>query len=211
MDFPYTIRDGILIASVLRIHTFMEVFAVTKELTDIEQTIDKTKDQFVDAAKRATRELDRQRKRLTTELDRANARAARTRTQIQKEAERVATETASAAQREVKKQMRNLEKALKSARKDAERFRDDLMPVVDNLISARNHLAHALKIDRALASIQRELKRRPAEDRAKAKTVAKKAPVRKKVAKKAPARKKASKPVARKKPVVKQAPTDKAA
>jgi hypothetical protein len=44
---------------------------VTKELTDIEKTIENTKEQFVVAAKSATKELDRQRKRLTTELDKA--------------------------------------------------------------------------------------------------------------------------------------------
>jgi hypothetical protein len=107
--------------------------------------------------------------------------------------------------------MRNLEKALEGARKDAERFRDDLLPVVDNLVSARNHLAHALRIDKALANIQRELRRRPAEERVKEKIVAKKTVARKKVARKAPARKKVSKPVAKKKPVAKEAPTDKAA
>jgi FKBP-type peptidyl-prolyl cis-trans isomerase (trigger factor) len=137
---------------------------------------------------------------LKIEIDRANARAARTRTAIQKDAER-----------ELKKQFRGLEKAREGARKDAERFRNDLEPVVDNLVSARNHLAHALRIDKALASIQRELKRRPAEERAKAKVARKKTPA-KKVAKKAPARTKAvRKAVVKKQPVAKKPPTDKAA
>ena len=106
--------------------------------------------------------------------------------------------------------MRSLEKALTGARKDAEKFRDDLIPVVDNLVSARNHLAHALRIDKALATIQRELRRRPAEERAKGKVVAK--VTRTKVAKKAPARKKAvRKVVAKTKPAIKAPPTDKAA
>lgn len=168
---------------------------MTKELTEIEETIEKTKDQFVGAAKRASKELDKQRKRLKTEID----RAAKTRTDLQKGAER-----------ELKKQFRGLEKALEGARKDAERFRNDLEPVVDNLVSARNHLAHALRIDKVLAGIQRELRRRPAEERAKEKVARKKAT--KKVAKKAPARKKAvRRTVAKKVPVVKEPPTDKAA
>jgi len=174
---------------------------VTKELTQIEQTIEKTREQFVDAAKRATKELDLQRMRLKTEIDRANARATRTRTELQKGAER-----------ELKKQFRGLEKALEGARKDAARFRDDLEPVMDNLVSARNHLAHALRIDKALASVQRELKRRPAEERVKAKVAVKKTPARKKAVRKAPARRKAVlKTPATKKPVVKQPPTEKAA
>ena len=152
---------------------------MTKELTDIEKTIENTKEQFLDAAKRATDELEKQRSKLKDEFDRMGERAGKTRKDLQKDAER-----------EFKKQMRGLEKALDGVRKDAERFRKDLEPVVDNLVSARNHLAHALRIDKALAGIQRELRRRPAEDRVKAKAV-KKAPVRKKAARKAPAKKKA--------------------
>ena len=150
----------------------------------------------MDAAKRATDELEKQRNRLKGEIDRVSERADKTRKDLQKD-----------AQREFRKQMRGLEKALDGARKDAERFLRDLEPVVDNLVSARNHLAHALRIDKALASIQRELKRRPAEDRAKAKVMKK--PARKKTARKAPARKKA---VAKKAPAAaRKAPAKEAA
>jgi hypothetical protein len=84
------------------------------------------------------------------------------------------------------------------AKGDAKQLRKDLSPVMDDLTNARNHLAHALKIDRALASIQRELSKKAGP---KKKTGKKK----KKVAKKKAAKKKAAKkPVARKKPAKKK-------
>ena len=53
--------------------------AVTNELTDLEKTLQQTKKQFLATAKRATKELDRQRKRLRTEINKANTRAKRAR------------------------------------------------------------------------------------------------------------------------------------
>ena len=46
---------------------------------------------------------------------------------------------------------------LDGAKEDASKFRADLVPVMGDLASARDHLAHALHIDRAIAKIQREL------------------------------------------------------
>ena len=64
----------------------------------------------------------------------------------------------------------------------------------------------ALRIDKALASIQRELKRKPHEEREAKKLAARKAPARKKAARKAPARKKTVKKAAPKTSVKKAAP-----
>ena len=138
---------------------------MTTELNQFEETIEKTKDQVVETAKRAATELDRQSKRLRKEIDEAGTRAKRTGADLQKNVEEFADTTLNRARDEFKKQARNLEKVLTSARKDVDRFWADIEVVMDDLISARNHLAHALRIDKALASIQRELKRKPHEDR----------------------------------------------
>lgn len=49
---------------------------------------------------------------------------------------------------------------LDAAKTDATRLRNDLSPVMDDLTNVRNHLARAVRIDRALASIQRELSKK---------------------------------------------------
>jgi uncharacterized membrane protein YccC len=182
---------------------FWRIDAVSKELTDLEKTVQQTKKQFLSTAKRATKELDRQRKRLRKEIAQANTRAKRTGLQLQKKTERLANTTATKAKRELAKQIRNLEKMAEGAKGDVRQLRKDLAPVMDDLTNARNHLAHALKIDRALASIQRELSK---------KTGPKKKAGKKKVAKKKVAKKKtAKKPVARKKPAKKKATKKKVA
>ena len=171
---------------------------MTNELNQLEETIEKTKDQVVETTKRATTELDRQSKRLRKEIDEVSTRARRTGADLQKNVEEFADTTVSRARDEFKKQARSLEKLLTSARKDVDRFWADIEVVMDDLISARNHLAHALRIDKALASVQRELRRKPHEER-EARKRTKKAPARKKATvkrkpiarkKKAPARKK---------------------
>lgn len=161
---------------------------MSKELTELEKTVQQTKKQFLTTATRATKELDRQRKRLRKEIAKANTRARRTGLQLQKKTERLANTTATKAKQELRKQIRNLEKMADGAKGDVKQLRTDLAPVMDDLTSARNHLAHALKIDRALAIIQRELSGKPA----KKKKVAKKKAGKKKTAKKKVARKKAS-------------------
>ena len=178
---------------------------MTNELNQFEETIEKTKDQVVDTAKRATTELDRQSKRLRKEIDEVSARAKRTGADWQKKTEEFADSTFGKARDEFKKQARSVEKMLTSARKDVDRFVADLTVVMDDLVSARNHLAHAFRVDKALASLQRELKRKPHEDRAAKKLAAKKAPARKKTARKAPARKKTAKKAATPRTSVKKA------
>jgi len=150
---------------------------VTNELNQFEETIEKTKDQVVETAKRATTELDRQSKRLRKEIDEAGARAKRTGADLQKNVEEFADTTITRARDEFKKQAKALDKMLTSARKDVGRFWADIEVVMDDLISARNHLAHALRIDKALASVQRELKRKPHEEREAKRVAAKKAPL----------------------------------
>jgi len=182
---------------------------MTKELSEFETAIQHTKQQFLASAKRATTELDKRRKRLMSDIERANKRAHNARVQLQKKTERLANTTARKAQRELKKQIRALEKTLDNAKKDAKRFRNDLKPVMGDLVSARDHLAHALRIDKALARVRKELKRKPT----KKKAAAKKAPARKKAAqkpataKRGPTKKKA----ASRKPAGKKAVSRKAA
>ena len=55
---------------------------MSKELSDLEKTLQRTKKDFLTTAKRATRELDRQRKKLRAEIKRANTRAKRAREQL---------------------------------------------------------------------------------------------------------------------------------
>ena len=50
-----------------------------------------------------------------------------------------------------------LEKAFDQARSEAAEVRDDLKPVLDDLKSARKHLTHALRIDKALAKVGKQL------------------------------------------------------
>lgn len=178
---------------------------MTNKPNQFEETIEKTKDQVVETAKRATTELDRQSKRLRKEIDEAGTRARRTGMDLQKNVEQFADTTVNRARDEFKKQARSLDKMLTSTRKDVDRFLGDLEVVVDDLISARNHLAHALRIDKALASIQRELRRKPHEDREARKKATRKAPARKKTARKAPARKKTVKKATAPKASVKKA------
>ncbi len=64
------------------------------------------------------------------------------------------------AKRVLEKPIRMLEIILDAAKTDATRLRNDLSPVMDDLTNARNHLARAVRIDRALASIQRELSKK---------------------------------------------------
>lgn len=173
---------------------------MSNELTQLEMSLQKTKKEFLTTAKRATKELDRQRKRLRTEVTRANARAKRTRLQLQKKAERLATTTAAKGKRELKSQIHKLEKMLGGAKSDAVQLRKDLVPVMDDLANARHHLAHALRIDRAMASIQRELSTKPATK----KKTGKKKVAKKKVVKKPAARKKAAKKKAGKKKVARK-------
>lgn len=178
---------------------------MTNELNQLEETIEKTKDQVVETTKRATTELDRQSKRLRKEIDEVGTRARRTGADLQKNVTQFADETVGMARDEFKKQARSLDKLLTSTRKDVGRFWADIEVVMDDLISARNHLAHALRIDKALASVQRELRRKPHEEREARKRAVKKAPARKKTAKKAPARKKTARKAAATKPSVKKA------
>jgi seryl-tRNA synthetase len=151
---------------------------MTKELTELQKTFQQNKALLVKTAKRATIELDRQRKRLMTEINRVNARAGQTRLQLQKKSERLVTTTATKAKRELNKQIRNLQKTLDEAKKDAAQLRRELAPVKDDLTNARNHLVHALHIDRALAKIQRQLSWKPAAPKksARKKTRKKKVP-----------------------------------
>ena len=67
------------------------------ELSELEKTLQRSKKDFLATAKRATNELDRQRKRLRAEISRANARAKRARLQLQKKTERLANTTANKA------------------------------------------------------------------------------------------------------------------
>ncbi len=154
---------------------------MSKELTELQKTLQQNKTLFLTTAKRATTELERQRKRLLTEINRVNARATKTRLQLQRRSERLLNTTASKAKRELNKQIRKLQKGLEEARNDAAKLRNDLGPVKDDLTNARNHLAHALHIDRALARIQRQLKPKPV-----AKKPARKKAARKKAPKKQP-------------------------
>jgi predicted nucleic acid-binding Zn-ribbon protein len=150
---------------------------VSKELTELQKTLQQNKTLFLTTAKRATTELERQRKRLLAEISRVNARATKTRLQLQRRSERLLNTTASKAKRELNKQIRKLQKGLEEARNDAAKLRKDLGPVKDDLTYARNHLAHALHIDRALAKIQRQLKTKPAAKKpTRKKTAKKKAP-----------------------------------
>lgn len=178
---------------------------MTNKPNQFEETIEKTKDQVVETAKRATTELDRQSKRLRKEIDEAGTRARRTGMDLQKNVEEFADATVGRARDEFKKQARSLDKMLTSARKDVGRFWADIEVVMDDLISARNHLAHALRIDKALAGVQRELKRDPHKDREARQLAAKKTPARKKTARKAPARKKTVKKATARKTSVKKA------
>ena len=57
---------------------------MNNELPDLEKALQQSKKQFLATAKRATRELDRQRKRLRRELAQANNRAKRTRDQLRR-------------------------------------------------------------------------------------------------------------------------------
>ena len=124
---------------------------MTKELSKLEKTLEQSKKQFVTSATRVTRELDRRRKALRCDLERANKRAQKSREQLRKKTERLANTTANKAKRELRKQIRALEKAFDEARSEAAEVRDDLKPVMDDLKSARKHLTHALRIDKALA------------------------------------------------------------
>lgn len=184
---------------------------MTNEVKQFEETIEKTKDQVVETAKRATTELDRQSKRLRKEIDEAGTRARRTGADLQKNVEEFADKTVGMARDEFKKQARSLDKLLTSARKDVGRFWADIEVVMDDLISARNHLAHALRIDKVLAGVQRELRRKPHEEREARKQAAKKAPARKKAARKAPARKKTARKTTVRKTTTSKASVKKAA
>lgn len=128
------------------------------------------------------------------EITRANTRAKRARADLQKKSERLANTTATKAKRELRKQISKLEKMLDGARSDATQLRKDLAPVMTDLANARDHLSHALHVDRAMAKIRRQLGSKPkAKKKAKKKVTKKKAPARKKAAKKkAPTRKKAA-------------------
>jgi hypothetical protein len=52
---------------------------VTKELSQLEKTLEQSKKQFVTSATRVTSELDRRRKALRRDLERANMRAHKSR------------------------------------------------------------------------------------------------------------------------------------
>ena len=173
---------------------------MTKELSELEKQLQQTKKQFLASAKRATRELDRRRKALRKDIARANTRAQRARADLQKKSERLANTTATKAKRELKKQIRKLEKMLDGARSDAAQLRKDLGPVMTDLANARDHLSHALHVDRAMAKIRQKLGGKP-----KAKKKAKK----KKVTRKKATKKKAKKKVAKKKVAKKKAPARK--
>jgi hypothetical protein len=167
---------------------------VSDELNELEKTLQNTKKQFLTTAKRATRELDRQRKGLRKGIDQANARTKRAGLQLQRKTERLATTTANKAKRELKKQIRSLEKALEGARDDAVELRKDLAPVMEDLANARDHLSHALHIDRALAKVRRQLIGKPAaKKKATKKKAAKKKVTKKKATKKKVTKKKATK------------------
>lgn len=185
---------------------------MTKELSALEKDMEKTKKQFLVAAKRATTEFDRQRKRLKKELGRVNARAKNARVQLQKKSERLVSTTATKAKRELRKQISGLDKLLDGARNDAAQLRSDLAPVMDDLKSARDHLAYALGIDKALAKVQRELsKKASVKKKVTKKAVTKKKPVTKKAAKKPATRKKAAKKATAKKKSAKKPATRKKA
>jgi len=177
---------------------------MTNKLTQLEKSLQQTKKEFLTTAQRATKELDRQRKRLRTEVTRTNARAKRTRLQLQKKAERLATTTATKGKRELKKQINKLEKVLDGAKSDAAQLRKDLVPVMDDLKNARNHLAHALRVDRALASIQRELSKKPGTKKKASKKVASKKVTKKPATKKKTGKKKVAKKTATRKKTAKK-------
>ena len=182
------------------------------QLSDLEKDLLQAKKTFLTTAERATKELDRQRKRLRKDISQANNRAKRTRIQLQKKTERLANTTAKKANRELDKQVRGLTKILDEAKKDAGQLRDDLVPVMDDLNSARKHLAHALGIDKALRRLQRELSGKPkAIKKVAKKKVAKKKVAKKKVAKKVAKKKVAKRKVSKKKVAKKKATIKKAA
>ena len=89
------------------------------------------------------------------------------------------------------------------------KLRKDIAPVTEDLKSARNHLKHALRIDRAMDGIQKELAKKAGKKKPAAKKVAKKAATKKaskkKVAKKASKKKVARKTAGKKKSVKKKA------
>ena len=121
---------------------------------------------------------------------------------MQKKTERLANTTGAKTKRELRKQITKLQKTYDQARADAAQFRTELKPVMQDLSSARGHLAHALKLDTAMANIKKELEKRGAGKKkkkaAKKKTAGKKAPAKKTVKKKA-AKKKAAKKTTKKK------------
>ena len=124
---------------------------------------------------------------------------------MQRKSERLASTTATKAKRELRKQIRGLEKMLDAARDDAAQLRKDLVPVMDDLANARTHLSHALHIDRALAKVRRQLMGKPAaKKKATGKKVAKKKTTKKKVARKKVAKKKVAKKKATGKKVAKK-------
>lgn len=180
---------------------------MSKELNEIEKTLRKTKKEFLATSKRAAKELERQRKRIRKEITKANNRAKTSRIQLQKKTERLANSTAATVKRELVKQIHSLEKVLDGAKTESAKLRKDMAPVMEDLNNARNHLTHALRLDRAMALIERELakklgkKKKVVKKKAKSgKKVAKKKPVtRKKAAKKKVAKKKAGKTATRKK------------
>ena len=173
---------------------------MSKELSELEKTLQQTKKQFLATAKRATKELDHRRKALRKDIARANTRAKRARADLQKKSERLANTTATKAKRELKKQIRKLEKMLDGARGDAAKLRKDLGPVMDDLANARDHLSHALHVDRAMAKIRRQFSGKPkAKKKAKKKKVTKKKATKKKAKKKAAKKKVTKKKATRKK------------
>lgn len=181
---------------------------MTYQLTEMEKKLLDTKRQFAAAAKRAADELDRQRKRLVQEIDRASSQARQAAADLQKKSETLASSTANRARRELRGQVLSLEKMIGGARADAARFRKDLGPVANDLRNARKHLAHALRIDKAMERVRKDLgleaaDRLPAPaQKAPVKKAAKKA-AGKRVAAKTPA---SAKKVARKKAVAKKKP-----
>ena len=130
---------------------------MSKDIAAKQTALRQAKRELVTLTDRTTKALTRERNRLTRELKRANARVKRTRVQLRKKADRLARSTKATVGRELKGQIGKLEKMLEAAQAEANTLRKDLVPVRKKLADARSHLSHALHLDKAMATLEKEL------------------------------------------------------
>jgi DNA anti-recombination protein RmuC len=112
---------------------------------------------FVKAAKQANAKLSRDLDRINAKLKQANARVKRAQEQLKIEAKQLATTSKSTAARtriEFQSQVAKLKATISKAKDEARKTRSELVLVWKELAEARQHLSHALHIDKAIVRVE---------------------------------------------------------